>query len=200
MDLPNEFLIKIYESPPRRRRLYAAVAGSFLLCVIAILLWVTASIPLSAYQTLFQQRVYLGRLHAVLQTSAPTASNGTSDTRLEKMFLRGKNAEVVSAELQTWLDGAAEEARIQLQSVERIPLRMEEKLQYLGLSADFVASWEEVLRFVQKVEGEQPMLFIRDLEIQPAYEASDEAEEPQFQVRIGFVGAVLFDDIKGSLE
>ena len=197
----TDALTRLYGCSLRARRMWtlAGVAVTIVLAVASACL--VCSILSEAYSNLQDRRFYLGNLQIISQAivdSANTASPATSIQ--ERTFLRGKNKEVVSAELQNWLGQAAAEAGVELQSIESTAITAEKKQDYIGLSATTYGSWKAIQNLIFKIETAQPMLFVRDVDIQSSSYGEVQNVEPQVTMRISFFGALASSDAKDGSQ
>jgi len=183
-----DLLTHLYALSRGMRRLYAAL----MLLVIAIPVLLAGSLALSmitgSYSFLEERRIYLGNLLLLAD-----AGKGVEDTQPEpkpgtdEIFLAGKNREVISADLQNWLNSATQNAGAELQSIENSASDSDGKQAYIGLSANVFGAWKPIQNVIFRIETAQPVLFVRDLEIHAASYGDDRAE-PQVTMRIAFRG------------
>lgn len=190
----------LYAGSERMRRLVAIGLTTAALFFIVAGLYAIFSTMSSAYANLQERRQYLGRLQLITETARNLSSSATqASAPSDGIFLKGGNKEVIGAELQTWLGQTADEAGVELQSIENAAVEDSKTQAYVGLSATLAGSWKSVQNLVFKIETAQPMLFVRDVDIQSMSYSEEDNVEPRVTMRISFFGVLKPSQAKGGV-
>jgi hypothetical protein len=185
----TDLLARLYASNQATRRISAA---GILLAVAALsigIVYSALSMIAGSYSALQERRAYLGNLLLIVD-----AVKGMDDVDApqhagtQSVLFQGKNRDVVSAELQNWLNAATREVGAELQSIESLSNADEGKQSYVGLSANIFGAWKPIQNTIFRIESAEPMLFVRNLEIHAA-SYDEENSEPQVTMRVTFLGA-----------
>jgi hypothetical protein len=184
-----DLLTRLYASRRSLRRIYAGLILVLVAIPAAVVCWLLVSMLTDSYSVLQQRRLYLGNLLMIadaakgLDKAEPQPAPGS-----ETIFLEGKNREVISAQLQNWLNSATQDAGAQLQSIENNAGNDDGKRNYVGLTANVYGAWKPIQNVIFRVETAQPVLFVNELEIHSA-SYGDQDVEAQVSMRISFRGA-----------
>jgi hypothetical protein len=188
-------LTYLYASSRRARRLYALLLLFAVIIPVASLLWLAASTATDAYSALQERRYYLGNLLLVSEAARGLDAEAAPDTGTQATFLKGKNREVIGAELQNWLNAATQGAGAELQSIEGNSAS-DDKQAYIGLSANVYGAWKSIQNVIFRVETARPVLFVRELEIHSGASGNQDAE-PLVSMRIAFRGTPQISERAG---
>jgi hypothetical protein len=192
----TDALTSLYGRPARTRRAIALAAACLALLLAAAAIDLAWSVVAGAFSDLQDRRHYLGNLQLITEAAAEITDIKPSEIGdVDGTFLQGTNKEVVGAELQNWFGQAAGEAGVELQTIENIAIATEKKQDYVGLSATLFGPWKSIQNLIFKIETAQPMLFVREVDIQSSY-SEEENAEPRVTMRISFFGALRSADAK----